>query len=317
MARSKTSKSNNQGGSSSFTAQNDPLGGTAGGAGGSTSDQSGNGANKDGQESNLNETLDKLAKAAMSKEMLAAGLAAAAAAISASPSVRRKIRDAGLDAADSASSAASSMASSVGKLGSLIAEAVADAAQRVMSGKWSEDEGGGGAAGGGRFEAAVERRPASRPRPCARQERKRPHRRPTRGLSSQGRGRVPPHRRRGARAGEARRRFRFAGGGHATAARGAQRLGVVRGARRFHLDAAVLRRRLAEARAVVGAQGEDARDAPGFFDLRLNPRWLENIAYQAKINLCSSSYLLTSNVYLNYVGVRRVELLVGKISTEH
>jgi len=48
------------------------------------------------------DTLDKLAKAAMSREMLAAGLAAAAAAISASPAARRKIRDAGLDAADSA-----------------------------------------------------------------------------------------------------------------------------------------------------------------------------------------------------------------------
>ena len=42
------------------------------------------------------DTLDKLAKAAMSREMLAAGLAAAAAAISASPAARRKIRDAGI-----------------------------------------------------------------------------------------------------------------------------------------------------------------------------------------------------------------------------
>ena len=50
-----------------------------------------------------NDTVDKLAKAAMSKEMLAAGLAAAAAAISASPNARRAIRDAGLDAADTAS----------------------------------------------------------------------------------------------------------------------------------------------------------------------------------------------------------------------
>src|SRR5207253_18915 len=38
-----------------------------------------------------NDTVDKLAKAAMSKEMLAAGLAAAAAAISASPKARRAI----------------------------------------------------------------------------------------------------------------------------------------------------------------------------------------------------------------------------------
>src|SRR5438876_4046812 len=84
-----------------------------------------------------NDTVDKLAKAAMSKEMLAAGLAAAAAAISASPAARRKIRDAGLDAADTAQQAASSVAASATKLGSLIAEAVADAAQRLLSGKWT------------------------------------------------------------------------------------------------------------------------------------------------------------------------------------
>ena len=75
--------------------------------------------------SSKNDTLDKLAKAAMSREMLAAGLAAAAAAISASPAARRKIRDAGLDAADTAQAAASTMVSSASKLGSLIAEAVA------------------------------------------------------------------------------------------------------------------------------------------------------------------------------------------------
>src|SRR3954447_655326 len=100
-----------------------------------------------------NATVDKLAKAAMSKEMLAAGLAAAAAAISASPKARRAIRDAGLDAADSASQAASSMMSSATKLGSIIAEAVADAAQRVMSGKWTEDA-APTRAGGGRKTAA-------------------------------------------------------------------------------------------------------------------------------------------------------------------
>ena len=86
-----------------------------------------------------NDTLDKLAKAAMSREMLAAGLAAAAAAISASPAARRKIRDAGLDAADTAQAAAASMVTNASKLGSLIAEAVADAAQRVLSGKWTDD----------------------------------------------------------------------------------------------------------------------------------------------------------------------------------
>src|SRR3989337_3103097 len=87
-----------------------------------------------------NVNLDKLAKAAMSREMLAAGLTAAAAAIAASPKARRAIRDAGLDAADSASSAATSVMSSASKLGNLIAEAVAEAAQRVMSGKWSDDD---------------------------------------------------------------------------------------------------------------------------------------------------------------------------------
>ena len=63
-------------------------------------------AKKSTSKSSGNDTVDKLAKAAMSKEMLAAGLAAAAAAISASPAARRKIRDAGLDAADTASQAA-------------------------------------------------------------------------------------------------------------------------------------------------------------------------------------------------------------------
>ena len=48
-------------------------------------------------------TMDKIAKAAMSREMLAAGLTAAAAAIAVSPKARKAIRDAGLDAADSAS----------------------------------------------------------------------------------------------------------------------------------------------------------------------------------------------------------------------
>src|SRR3954470_15577764 len=90
--------------------------------------------------SSRKETVDKIAKAAMSKEMLAAGLAAAAAAISASPKARRALRHARLDPADTASN----MMASATKLGSLIAEAVADAAQRVMSGKWSADEGSSG-----------------------------------------------------------------------------------------------------------------------------------------------------------------------------
>ena len=62
------------------------------------------------------DAFDKIAKAAMSREMLAAGLAAAAAAISASPAARRKIRDAGLDAADSAQAAASSDVSNASSL---------------------------------------------------------------------------------------------------------------------------------------------------------------------------------------------------------
>ena len=65
--------------------------------------------NLQAKSSSLSNTVDKLAKAAMSKEMLAAGLAAAAAAISASPKARRAIRDAGLDAADTASQAATNM----------------------------------------------------------------------------------------------------------------------------------------------------------------------------------------------------------------
>ena len=78
MARAKTSKSNNQGGNSSFTSQDDTLGAAGGGDGGSSAASGGKSVDSSGQ---LNDTLDKLAKAAMSKEMLAAGLAAAAAAI--------------------------------------------------------------------------------------------------------------------------------------------------------------------------------------------------------------------------------------------
>ncbi len=46
---------------------------------------------KSGGGSNKN-TFDKIAKAAMSREMLAAGLTAAAAAIAASPKARKAIR---------------------------------------------------------------------------------------------------------------------------------------------------------------------------------------------------------------------------------
>src|SRR5258708_20502367 len=63
------------------------------------------------------DTVDKIAKAAMSKEMLAAGLAAAAAPISASPKARRAIRDAGLHAADTPTQAASNVMPSATTLG--------------------------------------------------------------------------------------------------------------------------------------------------------------------------------------------------------
>jgi hypothetical protein len=107
-----------------------------------------------------NDTVDKIAKAAMSKEMLAAGLSSAAAAISASPKARRAIRDAGLDAADTATN----MMASATKLGSLIAEAVADAAQRVMSGKWTAEEGtrAGGARSSGARKSTAKRSTAKR-----------------------------------------------------------------------------------------------------------------------------------------------------------
>ena len=91
-------------------------------------------------------TIDRIAKVAISREMLAAGLTAAAAALAASPTARRKIRDAGLDAADSATTAATSVMNNASKLGTLIAEAVAEAAQRVLSGKWNDEFGGGSAA---------------------------------------------------------------------------------------------------------------------------------------------------------------------------
>ncbi|HEX4761164.1 MAG TPA: hypothetical protein VFU87_00030, partial [Sphingomicrobium sp.] len=109
-------------------------------------------------------TVDKLAKAAMSKEMLAAGLAAAAAAISASPKARKAIKDAGMDAADTASSAASSVMQSATRLGTLIAEAVADAAQKVMSGKWPLDDSKPARAGS----AGAKRKPAAKKRTAKR-----------------------------------------------------------------------------------------------------------------------------------------------------
>lgn len=77
-------------------------------------------------------TVTKLTESAMSREMLAAGLAAAAAAISASPQSRKAIRNAGLSAANSSGRAVSSVMINASKLGSIIAEAVADAAQRVL-----------------------------------------------------------------------------------------------------------------------------------------------------------------------------------------
>src|SRR4249919_2316327 len=98
--------------------------------------------NSGGKSTSKETTIDRIAKVAVSREMLAAGLTAAAAGLAASPTARRKIRDAGLDAADSATSAATSVMNNASKLGTLIAEAVADAAQRVLSGKWNDDLGG-------------------------------------------------------------------------------------------------------------------------------------------------------------------------------
>ena len=87
-------------------------------------------------------TVDKIAKAATSREMLGAGCRRGGGD-QCQPGARRKIRDAALDAADTASQAATTVVSSASKLGALIAEAVADAAQRVMTGKWSDDDDGG------------------------------------------------------------------------------------------------------------------------------------------------------------------------------
>ena len=87
--------------------------------------------------------LDKIAKAAMSREMLAAGLTAAAAGMAASPKARQGNKDAGMEPPDGASGAATQMMTNASKLGSLIAEAVADAAQRVLSGKWVDESGTG------------------------------------------------------------------------------------------------------------------------------------------------------------------------------
>jgi hypothetical protein len=135
VARAKTSKSNNQGGNSSFTSQDDTLGSTTAGAGagatgtrdervrrfrrlGGQPQRNARQARQGGDEQG-NARRRPCRRGGRDQRQ---------------PSVRRKIRDAGLDAADSASSAASSMASSVGKLGSLIADAVADAAQKVLGG---------------------------------------------------------------------------------------------------------------------------------------------------------------------------------------
>ena len=86
------------------------------------------------------DTVDKLAKGEICKEMLAAGIAAAAAAISASPKAHRAIRDAGLDAADTRFAGRhQDDYPARPRWARWIAEAVAEAAQRVMSGKWSTE----------------------------------------------------------------------------------------------------------------------------------------------------------------------------------
>ena len=82
----------------------------------------------------------RLAKAAISKEMLRCGSRRRRSGDQRQPKAGAAIRDAGLDAADTASQAASNVMSSATRLGSLIAEAVAEAAQRVMSGKWPRED---------------------------------------------------------------------------------------------------------------------------------------------------------------------------------
>ncbi|WP_265570345.1 hypothetical protein [Sphingomicrobium nitratireducens] len=84
--------------------------------------------------------FDKLTKMALSREMLAAGLTAAAAMIAASPKARAKIKNAGVDAADQMSKATSAAVENATRLGAVIAEAVADAAQRAMSGDWLDED---------------------------------------------------------------------------------------------------------------------------------------------------------------------------------
>ena len=90
--------------------------------------------------SNQKQRGKKFADVAMSPEVIAAGLAAAAAALAASPKARRKIQDATLDAADKANRAATETMTTATKMGAMIVDAVADAAQRILSGEWDDDD---------------------------------------------------------------------------------------------------------------------------------------------------------------------------------
>ena len=87
-----------------------------------------------------NATVDKLAKAAMSKEMLAAGSPRRPLRSAPAPRRARRSRTREWKRPTPPSKAAKSVMSSATRLGSLIAEAVADAAQKVMSGKWPGEE---------------------------------------------------------------------------------------------------------------------------------------------------------------------------------
>ncbi|WP_265563568.1 hypothetical protein [Sphingomicrobium arenosum] len=84
------------------------------------------------------ERADKFAKVAMSPEVIAAGLAAAAAAIAASPKARKKIQEATLEAADRANKAATETMTTATRMGAMIVEGLADAAQRMLSGEWED-----------------------------------------------------------------------------------------------------------------------------------------------------------------------------------
>jgi hypothetical protein len=114
--------------------------------------------------------FDKIAKAAMSREMLAAGLTAAAAAIAASPKARARSATPAWTPPTAPARRRRNMVNSASKLGSLIAEAVADAAQRVLSGKWTDEDSRAFERLDGSSKPAHRRRPRARPAQRARRQ---------------------------------------------------------------------------------------------------------------------------------------------------